>query len=58
MITLVRVFSCVNQSFSMFYSTRENGENKWKGERGGGGSRGEPETAERGSSMKSEISME
>lgn len=41
----------------MFYSTRENGENKWKGERGGG-SRGEPETAERGSSMKSEISME
>lgn len=25
-ITLDRVFSCVNQSFSMFYSTRENRE--------------------------------
>lgn len=40
----------------MFYSTRENGESNE--ERGGGGARGEPETAERGSSMKSEISME
>lgn len=32
-ITLDRVFSCVNQSFSMFYSTRENRESNvgvWK----------------------------
>lgn len=48
-ITLDRVFSCVNQSFSMFYSTREIERATWA-------YREAEETAD--SSMKSEISME